>query len=31
MKKGAKIAIAIITPVVLASTIVGTVLGIRKI
>lgn len=30
MKKGAKIAIAIITPVVLASTIVGTVLGIKN-
>ena len=31
MKKGAKIAIAIITPVVLASTIVGTVLGIKRL
>lgn len=30
MKKGAKIAIAIITPVVLASTIVGTILGIKN-
>lgn len=30
MKKGAKIAIAIITPVVLACTIVGTVLGIKN-
>ena len=30
MKKGAKIAIAIITPVVLASTIVGTVRGIKN-